>query len=202
MAREEPGAQNKEKKKSAALRIHELEHELEPNWCCNLGLVPVTNSFIALMLCLLNVVSPGLGTLVSVMCAPSTDPVPSTKIKAERPEGFDESSEEEVKPAAAAQQLEDLIAQENDKDKNDPNGEQKDKKDAVSKVNTGPPVLALANMEIRQYTVVSVAGTALAQFLLAFLFGIGWIWSVSHGCTLIINARIYERMQRIKIGME
>lgn len=72
------------------MRIHELEGELEPTWCCNLGLVPVTNLLMALILCLLNIASPGLGTFCSMFFGSNADPVPAVDIRAEGNEDFEE----------------------------------------------------------------------------------------------------------------
>lgn len=63
--------------KTAAMRIRELEKELEPAWCCNMGLVPVASPGMACLLFLLNIISPGLGTFLSMFFA-SKDPVPNT----------------------------------------------------------------------------------------------------------------------------
>jgi hypothetical protein len=65
----EPGDRGPNKTK--AIRIRELENELEETWCLVDGLAPITNTGLACLLLFFNVLSPGLGTLISVCCAPS-----------------------------------------------------------------------------------------------------------------------------------
>lgn len=49
-------------------RIHELENELEDPWCCPTGLAPLRSVRLAVFLCILNILSPGLGTFCSICC--------------------------------------------------------------------------------------------------------------------------------------
>ena len=30
-------------------------------------------------------------------------------------------------------------------------------------------------------------------------FGLGWMWSISHGLVFIVNARIYQEIEQIKL---
>ena len=54
---------------SKRTRIRALRNELEDAWCCREGLVPVRSPARAGGLCFLNVIFPGVGTMISGCCA-------------------------------------------------------------------------------------------------------------------------------------
>lgn len=75
-----PGAKGPGRSKK--IRIRELENELEETWCCIKGLVPVGSSGTAYLLFLLNLVVPGLGTILSIMFA-EKNPIPDPRSETE-----------------------------------------------------------------------------------------------------------------------
>ena len=72
----------------------------------------------------------------------------------------------------------------------DDNGSQ-----AVVAAPAPPPVMSMS-ME-RKWSRVTATFTGILQFLTAG-FGLGWIWSISHGLILYENAKIYKKIEEVK----
>lgn len=89
----DPAAQPKPSKRA---RIRALHNELEAAWCCSEGLVPVRSPARAAILCFLNFILPGLGTVFSACCASKQkDPPPTVDPLAA---GADEEDKEDAAP--------------------------------------------------------------------------------------------------------
>jgi hypothetical protein len=61
-------------KKPKETRIREIQNEMEEPWCCVNGLAPVKSVCGAVMLCFINIILPGFGTILSGCTVKSSDP--------------------------------------------------------------------------------------------------------------------------------
>ena len=61
-------------KRPKEARIREIQNEMEEPWCCVNGLAPVKGVCAAVLLCFLNIILPGFGTIVSGCMVKSSDP--------------------------------------------------------------------------------------------------------------------------------
>lgn len=149
---------------SKSTRIRMLNNELESAWCCSEGLVPVRSPCRASLLCFVNIILPGFGTIISACCAsqkaaPSPTDPPAGEALA--PEALGE--EEQAPPVDAAP--------------------------------VPPPVVSVAVQ--RKWSAAQAVITGIAQLLTAG-FGLGWIWSISHGLILYENAKIYKKIDEVE----
>ena len=148
-------------------RIHELENELEDPWCCPTGLAPIRSVKLAVFLCIFNILSPGLGTFSS-MCCFKNQP---NMVAPEQPPPAEEAEEDE---------------EEEQEEEAKPKAPDPPKR---------PAVMSFEKIPIDK-SKFGVLRTALAQFLTAPC-GIGWLWSMSHGCVFVQNALIYQQIDAI-----
>ena len=83
------------------MRIRDLQNELEEPWCCVDGLAPIKGTCTAVMLCFLNIILPGFGTIISGCIEKSSDPNADSDVKKVAPddeeENFDDDEEEAKK---------------------------------------------------------------------------------------------------------
>lgn len=165
-------------KKTKEMLLRELRNDLEEPWCCLESLAPVKSVGTAIFFFILNFFFPGLGTLCSGLCIP----VPSTeKPKVEEDdalEGLQEDAAEEEDEEAKAKRLEEeRIKAEND---------------------TKAPKPEVVSAERKMvYSRAVAIQTGFAQFLSA-PFGLGWMWSISHGMILVENAQIYGLIDEVE----
>mmetsp|Transcript_36750 Transcript_36750/g.56295 ORF Transcript_36750/g.56295 Transcript_36750/m.56295 type:complete len:174 (-) Transcript_36750:4-525(-) len=140
------------------------------------SLAPIRSICFALIVCFFNIVVPGLGTIISGMCAmpkgnTKVEPKPAEKPKDEGDEGF--GGEEEKKE------------------------EVEEKKEEV-KVEEAKPVPAIINLKKKkEFSRGSAFAAGLCQLLTAPLI-LGWLWSISLGCTVLENAVTYSRIDKVE----
>lgn len=92
-----PNAHINNKNKTKIQKVHDAELEIENAWCCTEGLLPVRSTGVAMLLCILNILIPGFGTLLSTCFARTSEKSKSESIV---PEVEPEEEEEEQEPEA------------------------------------------------------------------------------------------------------
>ena len=77
--------------------MHDAELEIENAWCCTEGLLPVRSKGVAMCLCILNILIPGFGTILSTCFAKTDDQSRGKKIVPDvEPEEEEELDEPEA----------------------------------------------------------------------------------------------------------
>ena len=139
-------------------RLRLLHNDIEDGWCLPTAMAPLRNVWLAVLLCVLNILIPGFGTLLSAWCG---DLWETTEVK-----------------------YNDVVPTEGNADKK---GEH-DPEDGQNKNEPKPPVISVGRPRDSEISTTVFAG--IAQFFTS-VCGLGWIWSVSHGCSLVNNAMTY-----------
>ena len=153
-------------------RIRLQQNELEQAWCFEEGLLPVKGVYAAFGCCFFNLIIPGSGTILSVCFVRGERAVADSAAGA---------------APAAAEPVADGFGDDEEKD-----DEKKEDKPEAPKL---PPVVTLGAK--RPWSRASALAAGLGQ-LLTCACGIGWIWSISHGCVLFENALVYDEIAKIQ----
>lgn len=172
-----PNAHINNKGKTKIQRIHDAELNIENAWCCTEGLLPVKSTATAMLLCILNILIPGFGTLLSTCFANVDQRSNNDKIV---PEVEEEDGEEEAEADGEDGSEKKMLTHESK---------------GSNKANKKPPVVVLDKK--KEWSKQQAALVAFAQFVSAPC-GIGWLWSMSHGCVLFENAQVYAEIERIR----
>lgn len=136
--------------------------------------MPVKSVYAAFACCFFNLIIPGSGTILSVCFVREERAVAAAAADA---------------APAAAEPVADGFGDDEEKADDD---EKKEDKPEAPKL---PPVVTLGAK--RPWSRASALAAGLGQ-LLTCACGIGWIWSISHGCVLFENALVYEKIAKIQ----